>query len=419
MAANLNEIDMDINNYNNDELLELLDLDHNLDSKVLMENIDKKTDELIKDCIAQDKADLADFFLNVKKMFMDKLNQSITHSESSSDSFNGNILNIDKLLHILNIDSRFRYNYENTSSTNFEINLPQKLYNVCELTLASLELPNTYYVFADEYFNNYLWIKYTNTSNVISYVYIYISDGNYYYDNIISQINTDFTTLDIPLTISYDYDTSSGSPQGTGRVTISINTGVASYLTYSSFEINLNASPYPDATESAIYTDSTYYDSTLDSDNRIDYTFGWKLGYRTALLTGLDSYVSKGILDFSGFRYLYLSIDDFNSNSNLNNYSSSKYGLLDPNIIARITLAGAVFALQTQTDYSVFTDPRIYFGPVHLEKLKIRVYNEFLQIINLNEIDISLTLKVKCLYHVPSQIINAEQNATDQYFNSS
>ena len=41
---------------------------------------------------------------------------------------------------------------------------------------------------------------------------------------------------------------------------------------------------------------------------------------------------------------------------------------------------------------------RNYFGPVDIEKLRIQVIDEFGRVINLNNMDLSLSLTFVCLY---------------------
>ena len=82
-------------------------------------------------------------------------------------------------------------------------------------------------------------------------------------------------------------------------------------------------------------------------------------------------------------------------------------------MIARISLSGAIFSLQSQGGIALISEPRLYFGPVNLERLDIRIYDEHNRIINLNDMDISFSIKVKCLYDIPVETMIKENAAIE------
>jgi hypothetical protein len=98
------------------------------------------------------------------------------------------------------------------------------------------------------------------------------------------------------------------------------------------------------------------------------------------------------------FQYLFLIVDDFNKSNNVNFISTSRYGLLPDNIIARISLKGAAFSIQSQNDFSIYAEPRYYFGPVNINKLQVRVVDEFARPLDLNQCDFSFTLRMTTVY---------------------
>ena len=95
----------------------------------------------------------------------------------------GNPINRKTISKLLTVDSRFRHFYNESTSTNYNVDLPYVINNVIELKLSDLEFPTTYYPFTDEYENNYFWIRYcyslSDEVKVERYVYIYVEDGNY------------------------------------------------------------------------------------------------------------------------------------------------------------------------------------------------------------------------------------------------
>ena len=122
------------------------------------------------------------------------------------------------------------------------------------------------------------------------------------------------------------------------------------------------------------------------------------LGFRKFIYTGKLSYISESVMDIIGPRYLFLVIDDGNStNTNVNFIAATGSGL-PGDTIARISLKGAAFNIQTQNDFSVYTEPRYYFGPVTISNIRIKLIDEYQRVVNLNNNDISFTLRMIVVY---------------------
>jgi hypothetical protein len=105
-----------------------------------------------------------------------------------------------------------------------------------------------------------------------------------------------------------------------------------------------------------------------------------------------------------GPRYAFISINDFNNS--VSNYFISAFSssLLQKDIIARINLT---YIQQQQGVYQTGQDDglstqinrqRSYFGPVDIERLEIKLLDEFGRIIDLNNMDWSMALTMECLY---------------------
>ena len=99
---------------------------------------------------------------------------------------------------------------------------------------------------------------------------------------------------------------------------------------------------------------------------------------------------------------------DFNNdfNNSVSNYFISAFSssLLQKDIIARINLT---YIQQQQGVYQTGQDDglstqinrqRSYFGPVDIERLEIKLLDEFGRIIDLNKMDWSMALTMECLY---------------------
>ena len=122
------------------------------------------------------------------------------------------------------------------------------------------------------------------------------------------------------------------------------------------------------------------------------------MGFRKPVYNGSDTQISEGILDILGPKYLYLILDDFNTSSNTNFFNSSEKTMLTDNIIARISIKGYAFSIQSQTDLSIYSEPRYYYGPVNINKLKVKLIDEHGRTLNLNNMDFSFTLSLITIY---------------------
>ena len=141
-----------------------------------------------------------------------------------------------------------------------------------------------------------------------------------------------------------------------------------------------------------------YYNVTSPIDYRTK--MGWMLGFRESLYTGSTSYTTKGQVEIIGPRYVYLLIDDYNSSSNVNFFSNKETNLLDGTIMGRISLKSGAFSIQSQNDFAVYGEPRYYYGPVNINRLDVKVIDEFGRLINLNGMDFSFTLQLTVKYDV-------------------
>ena len=126
---------------------------------------------------------------------------------------------------------------------------------------------------------------------------------------------------------------------------------------------------------------------------------GWMFGFRQPIYSSnQSSYTSEGILDILGPKYLYLVVDDLQKSSNINFFSNSEESLLNGNILARISMKGYAFSIQSQSDFRVYSEPRYYYGPVNIHNLNVKVIDEYGRILNLNNMDFSFTLSLDTIY---------------------
>ena len=145
----------------------------------------------------------------------------------------------------------------------------------------------------------------------------------------------------------------------------------------------------------------------IDNNTNLQMRLGWQLGYRKAEYTAtpITQAISEGICLVCGPRYGFISIDDRQKNTGPAYMVAYANSILQNNIITRINLA------ELQADSGVYqstSDPglttqlnrmREYFGPVDIQRLHIALYDEFGRIIDLNNMDWSITLAFELLYN--------------------
>jgi len=441
----------DISSYTIQELFSMLDIKITDTSDVvsIKKLISERTDKYIDQFEKAERNGIADFFKNVKmELLGNKTDGVLTNaqqlllkydkaynplakikpgsSESMFDSNggSGNPINRKTVTKLLNIDSKFRQNYANTSSTDYLIDLPYQINNVIEIKLSDLELPSTFYPITPAKANNYFWFSTFTQAQMDAdepnIYYLHVKEGNYYFDNLITLINTTLkkmSTSDIegylfdplPISVSFDlnYNNLGGVGNGTGKVSIGIfsTSDISLNLTQEivKIELNFEAPAIPGLTTSKRILDDNlkriYY---TKSSIPIEQRFGWMMGFRSSFYGRVSGsviyFISESVLNVLGPRYLFLVVDDFNKSNNVNFISTSKYGLLPDNIIARISMKGPAFSIQAQNDYSVYAEPRYYFGPVNITKIQIKLVDEFSRLVDLNNNDFSFTLRLTTVY---------------------
>ena len=273
----------------------------------------------------------------------------------------------------LNIDSRFRDNYFNSSSTNFNFKLPANFNNVVKMELAAIELPTSYYVISKQYGNNFFSITVNSSTTTIS-----IPDGNYDTTTIIDAINNQLSLAGAPFDqVNFMANLTDGVT-GTGQAMV----GFIDINTNTVLELNFQADRF----------------GVNDNNTPLPLKFGWLLGFRNGIYVNNLNYVSEGLIDVNGSRYLFLVIDDYNNNVNQNFYSAFNSSVLNKNILARISLQETTFNVLKLDGLT--TTPREYFGPVNITGMNIQLLDEYGRIINLNSMDFSFCLNLTTVYDI-------------------
>ena len=310
--------------------------------------------------------------------------QSTPYGQSSpSEFYQGTINPLNKriLRQNINIDTRFRENYYATPASNFHLDLPIRLTQVVSLQLSALELPSTFYAISKVFGNNFFVISLPNT--IIEPLIVTLPDGNYTYLSLQNYINN-FIGTDPSVPVEYqainflaDVNTPGGTGSGgTGKMVIGSTSGLVDFV------VNFQTDRY----------------GNDDKQTPLALKLGWLMGFRLGYYENNATYVSEGLIDLLGPRYIYLVVDDFHNNVSDGFYGAFTSSLLNKNILARITLQGSVFNIIAQNNLLLVSTARQYFGPVDIQKMQIQLLDEYGRILDLNNMDYSFCLSFQTIY---------------------
>jgi hypothetical protein len=300
-----------------------------------------------------------------------------------SEFYQGTINPLNKrvLRQNINIDTRFRDNYYTSKASNFHVDLPLRLTQVVSLQLAAMELPTTFYTVSQVFGNNFFVLEISGATP--SSLIVTVPDGNYdylglqnYINNFLSLPTTPIDYQNIQFLSDMNTPVGTGPASGSGKMVVGSSTGAQQ------FSINFLTDRY----------------GNEDRQTPLPLKLGWLMGFREGYYENALTYVSEGIINLLGPRYIYLVVDDFNNNVSDGFYGAFNSSILNKNILARISLQGSVFNFLSQNNYNLITNPRQYFGPVDIQKLQIQLLDEYGRILDLNNMDYSFCLAFQTIY---------------------
>jgi hypothetical protein len=303
----------------------------------------------------------------------DKNNTNIIYNTAPNEIYPGDLNSVKRITQLFNVNlnSCFRNNYFQSNPCDFLYILPSEIKNVVAMRLVSIEIPNAWYLFSSLKKNNVFEIVILSTS--VSYK-IVIPDGNYDCDTLQTYLNT-----------TYFFESGINNPLH--RIKFSID----KQSLKSKFEILNN-----DDNLSQMSISVHFFKET---GQNIMNTVGWILGFRLGKYTDIyDSVVSEALFDAGEYRYIYLSINDFQYNSNTSNMVCFDKSILNENILAKIPMRDGKLSLIVNDNNHALVKLRRYNGPITLSRLQIKIFDQFGSVIDLNHMDYSLTLELQILY---------------------
>lgn len=275
---------------------------------------------------------------------------------------------------IINIDTKFRDEYNYSQLVNYNLTLPERVNDVKSMKILSAEIPITFYNISAALGNNCFYI-----SNDIGFnTLITIPDGNYTASNLVNKIT---------------------------NILQNTYNGNTAYITV--YSVDLNGSYFRFNLKSG---NSVTINFAVDSNGNTDkFNFksklGWILGFRnptyTINISNVDNYylTSEAFIDVNGPKYLYLAIDEFNKGNQSSFVSPLYNSLVNKNIIARVTMYNNVYGFGSILPANNFnglltSDTRSYTGKVDLMKLNVQLLTDTGIPVNLNGLDFSFCVEV-------------------------
>lgn len=330
---------------------------------------------------------------------------------SAGEFFQGTLNPLDKRILTRNIciDTIFRKNYITTKSTDFTYSLPKTMHNVLSMQITSFEFPKTWYSISKDRKNNIFTIVLSNMLLYDDVAHpIIIPDGTYTFAILRLYLNTYF--LDTRKGLEYIYVDDDPITRGIVFRTRTIDDPWT--------DGEIVKGPFIDGSDYSPTFSFTLDFIVEDESIRPLYkNIGWIMGFRrkwyTVNITNTLTRIPENILyicaikseagfEDSNNRYIFVEIDDFHNNfptDTIISINGPGNAFIGKNIIARIMIDGindGTAAIDNAGD-RIFKS-REFFGPINIEKFKIRILDRFGDVINLQGGDYSIVIELKQLY---------------------
>ena len=306
---------------------------------------------------------MSSYFDNKELFTGPKVNQYGSHMLMT------NVTRTSKIKYV-NIDTKFRDEYNSNLTTDYNITLPERVTDVLNISVTNIEVPNTIYNISENLGNNAMKL----TSSTYTGILV-VPDGNY-----------DQTSLLAALNASADNIPDDSATRFINLTFTALNNKII--ITDGVYSHNIDFG-----------VDSTGAFAKYNFKSRL----GWLLGFRNQTYT-ISATVSKSsefLCNLYGPRYLYLVVDEFTSNGNQKSFVAPlPSSVLSKNILARITMDKTTYPFLSMVPANgqnglLLSDIRSYTGKVDIQKLNVQLVNENGIAMNLNGADFSFCLQLE------------------------
>ena len=436
--------DLDINNYNTNDLLSFFKLDENYTFDELTTRelaIIKEVTKANSKYATKYKFDIVNFIKSAKEILISLKHELETNNEISKNTnkIASSVINkgrddsVGKIINPFYVhpaleaninppDSIDGYNYStNTSVYVFNtaarndfftsspascvFDLPLNWTNVIQLTLTSANIPNVMYAFNNETGTNQIYIEedYTGFSGIVK-----IPEGNYVPYTIQGLLAVlPIVNASFPDVLTKAINTTLGSGD---RFKVTFDpSNYSMTITNSTYTFSMNTiikdppvlcSTYSNSFNS---NDDNMHEKDKTNINTLTYvqTMGYLMGYREIYYSGQKSYTTESIFNNVYSNYLYFVLDDHTgSQTTSNTFGILGQGVLAQGILGVIPISSGVYTTTFDNNANYIYKKREYFGPVNISRISIKILNQKGNLVNFHGADFSFAIQVKTIYNL-------------------
>lgn len=318
------------------------------------------------------------------------LNTRTAENYNANDVINSN----DLRKRIINVDSSFRTDLSQPT-TDFTYKLEHPYKNVIRLRLASIEVPNMFYVFTRK--NNRFSIQVYDITGIIRSVTITIEEGNYTSAELVDTIQL---LLNQQLRDPFGIFITISLSTITGKVTFT-HEGVATYPVSGPNPVpTSSASPFILNFCNCLAVSSCGCDKVPIKNKKQIIGLGYNLGYRKKIykvenskpnssIPTITSYylTAEACIDVVGFTYMLLSVNDYYT---VEQRTDTTY----IQCLAKIIIREEKHCIIYDDGACCMTNEIIFTSPNDLKILQVKLLDPYGDVINLCGLNFSFSLEI-------------------------
>jgi hypothetical protein len=135
--------------------------------------------------------------------------------------------------------------------------------------------------------------------------------------------------------------------------------------------------------------------------NELYKQFGWLVGFRQAVYTGINTYTTEAVFNGLYPNYVYFVLNDYNNSQAQNVFGMFSKSIIGDNILGMLPItAQQEYSINFTTGNDLLERRREYFGPVRIQRLKVQIVNQYGDVVDLNNMDYSFSLELEIGYDI-------------------
>lgn len=305
---------------------------------------------------------------------------------------------------ILTVDSKFKDDDRKNTTSHFQVSFPERINEVTKMEIMEYSGPSAIRMISGAQQNNFftLTLKYSDATPDATKV---IKSPDTY--RIERSIMTSATIIEFINNINAQLNVAGDDFEyGSFKFNHEIVAGVSLNEIIMDRTISFVYDPTVASNVSEVILD---FVSPIPGQSTVPFVFekslGYILGFRkgkvsSSVLSNNKYYIeAASLVDLNDFKYAYLIVDDFISNSETNIITSEVKS--QGNCAGSLRHGGNILGkiiYRNELNYNMYnrviSTPREYYGSVDIQKLKIALVNEYGDYIDTQELDWSFTLRL-------------------------